>query len=62
MRTSCVPDVREPKTKPVAPDVLPFICTPPLLLFAINVGLGVSLNVIYVKGLMSNKNNLYMEL
>ena len=48
VRTSCVPDVKEPKTKPVAPDVLPFICTPPLVLFAINVGLGVSFNVRFV--------------
>ena len=58
VRTSCVPDVREPKTNPVAPEVLPFICIPPLVLFAISVGLGVSLNVRYVKGLISNKNNL----
>ena len=29
VRTTCVPDVSEPKTKPVAPDVLPLILTPP---------------------------------
>ena len=29
VRTSCVPDVNEPKTNPVAPDVLPVILTPP---------------------------------
>ena len=30
VRTSCVPEVSEPKTNPVAPDVLPLILTPPL--------------------------------
>jgi len=29
VRTSCVPEVSEPKTNPVAPDVLPLILTPP---------------------------------
>ena len=58
VRTSCVPEVNEPKTNPVAPDVLPVIFTPPLEWDAISVGLGVSLRVKYVNGLISNKNNL----
>ena len=60
VKTTCVPDVSEPKTNPVAPDVLPVILTPPVDLLAINVGLGVSFKVKYVKGLTSNKNNLYI--
>ena len=29
VRTTCVPEVSEPKTNPVAPEVLPLILTPP---------------------------------
>ena len=58
VRTICVPEVNEPKTNPVAPDVLPVIFTPPFVLLAISVGLGMSFKVKYVNGLISNKNNL----
>ena len=51
--------VPSPKTKPVAPDDTPLIWTPPSPWVAIRVGLGVPLIVSLVKGLTSNKYNLY---
>ena len=54
-----VPDVREPNTNPVAPEVAPLIWTPPLVWVAMRVGLGISLIVKVVNILTSKRNNLY---
>ena len=55
VKTSVVPEVKELWTNPIAPEVAPLICTPPLVWVASKVGLGVSLKVINVNGLISKR-------
>ena len=58
VNTTLVAEVPVAKTNPVAPDVEPFTCIPPLEKLDVRVGLGVPLKVSVVNSFTSNKNNL----